>query len=170
MSRKLTSRSSLENLKREAKRWLKALRENDAEARARFAAVIPDPNPEPTLRDVQHALALEYGHPGWSSLKAAIDAKAGAGDDLAALMAAANAGDTARAAELLDADPSIVSERGTSRGTPDCERRSTSVCIMSRSCACCSTAVPIQTFATKATTRFRCTSPPNGWIWRSFAC
>ena len=38
MRRKLTPQSSLETLKREAKRRLKALRENDTEARARFGA------------------------------------------------------------------------------------------------------------------------------------
>src|SRR5262249_1541725 len=45
---------------------------NDAEARARFQRVKPDGPSEPTLRDVQHALALEYGHAGWSALTAAL--------------------------------------------------------------------------------------------------
>jgi hypothetical protein len=73
MVKKLTPRSSLENLKREAKRWLKALRANDAEARARFERATPSGPPDPTLRDVQHALALEYGHAGWSALTAALE-------------------------------------------------------------------------------------------------
>jgi hypothetical protein len=76
MVKKLTSRSSLENLKREARRWLKALRANDAEARARFERAKPN-GPRlstlPTLRDVQHALALEHGHAGWSALTAALE-------------------------------------------------------------------------------------------------
>jgi ankyrin repeat protein len=69
MSRKLTSQSTLENLKREAKRWLKALRANDAEARARLERACPEAPAEPGLRDVQHALAREYGLAGWTALK-----------------------------------------------------------------------------------------------------
>ena len=69
MSRELTPRSTLENLKREAKRWLKALRANVGEARARFDRALPDAPSEPTLRDVQHALAREHGLSGWSALK-----------------------------------------------------------------------------------------------------
>jgi uncharacterized protein len=72
MVKKVTPRSSLENLKREAKRWLKALRANDAEGRARFARARPNGPSDPKLRDVQHALALEYGHAGWSALTAAL--------------------------------------------------------------------------------------------------
>ncbi|MGH7712886.1 MAG: hypothetical protein ACREOG_16470, partial [Gemmatimonadaceae bacterium] len=69
MPRHITPRTTLENLKREAKRWLKALRENVAEARARFSRAFPDASDTPTLRDVQHALALEHGLPGWTALK-----------------------------------------------------------------------------------------------------
>ncbi len=69
MSRKLTPQSTLENLKKEAKRWLKALRANDAEARARLQRAGPQAPAEPTLRDVQHALAREHGLPGWAALK-----------------------------------------------------------------------------------------------------
>src|SRR5439155_8749352 len=36
MQRKLTSATTLDNLRREARRWLKALRENDPQARERF--------------------------------------------------------------------------------------------------------------------------------------
>ena len=69
MQRKLTPKSTLENLKREAKRWLKALRENDIEARARLQRANPTAPASPTLRDVQHALALEHGLSGWTELK-----------------------------------------------------------------------------------------------------
>lgn len=69
MNRKLTPKSTLENLKREAKRWLTALRANDAEARARFEKANPDSSSDPTLRDVQHALAREHGFAGWMALK-----------------------------------------------------------------------------------------------------
>src|SRR5438034_4124095 len=69
MRRKLTPPSTLENLKKEAKRWLKALRANDPEARARLQRADPQAPAEPTLRDVQRALAREHGLPGWMALK-----------------------------------------------------------------------------------------------------
>jgi len=69
MHRKLTPRSTLENLKREAKRWLKALRENHSEARARLERVLPGAPTSPGLRDVQRALALEHGLSGWIALR-----------------------------------------------------------------------------------------------------
>jgi uncharacterized protein len=69
MPRRVTSRTTLENLKGEAKRWLKALRENVGEARARLERALPNAPDLPTLRDVQHALAAEHGVPGWENLK-----------------------------------------------------------------------------------------------------
>jgi len=69
MPRQITPRSTLENLKREAKRWLEALRENLSEARARLERALPEAPKVPTLRDVQHALAREHGLPGWAALK-----------------------------------------------------------------------------------------------------
>jgi uncharacterized protein len=69
MPRRLTPQSTLENLKKEAKRWLKALRANVEDARARLAHALPDAPDVPSLRDVQHALALEHGVPGWTALK-----------------------------------------------------------------------------------------------------
>ncbi|MFN8580231.1 MAG: hypothetical protein U0163_04540 [Gemmatimonadaceae bacterium] len=65
----LTGRSTLENLTREAKRWLKALRAADDEAWARFRRAVPNAPGRPVLRDVQFALAREYGLSGWSALK-----------------------------------------------------------------------------------------------------
>jgi ankyrin repeat protein len=69
MHRKLTPKTTLENLKREAKRWLKALRENDSEARARLERALPEAPTSPGLREVQHALAIEYGLSGWTALR-----------------------------------------------------------------------------------------------------
>jgi hypothetical protein len=69
MPRQLTPRTTLENLKREAKRWLKALRANVGDARDRLRRVLPNSPEAPTLRQVQHALALEYGVSGWTELK-----------------------------------------------------------------------------------------------------
>jgi len=69
MPRQITPRTTLENLKREAKRWLKALQANAVDARTRLRRALPDAPAAPTLRDVQHALALEHGLPGWTALK-----------------------------------------------------------------------------------------------------
>lgn len=69
MSRQFTRATSLDGLKKEAKRWLKALRSKDAEARVRLEQSYPQAPTEPGLRDVQHALAREYGAAGWAELK-----------------------------------------------------------------------------------------------------
>ncbi|MEP7346866.1 MAG: ankyrin repeat domain-containing protein [Gemmatimonadaceae bacterium] len=69
MIRKLTPKSTLENFKREAKRWLVALRANVGEARARLERAFPAAPTNPALRDVQHALAREHGVEGWAALK-----------------------------------------------------------------------------------------------------
>ncbi len=75
-----TPRRNLESLKKEAKRWLVALRANDiGRARApesRAFAIVPA---EPALRDVQHALAREHGFAGWIALKEALEHSADSG-------------------------------------------------------------------------------------------
>ena len=120
MRRKLTPQSTLESLKREAKRWLKALRDNDTEARARFEDAHPKVPAEPTLRDVQHALALEYGLSGWVALKTAVESNGEPVSEreaaIASLVEAAGTGDTERVAKLLDEFPDIVSERALRPG------------------------------------------------------
>lgn len=122
MSRKLTPRSSLQNLRREAKQWLKALREQDPDARARLERALPDAPTDPGLRDVQHALAREHGLAGWTALKNELtrrraDTPAESRDaGVQSLLAAAERGDVARVTELLDAHPDIVSERAVLTG------------------------------------------------------
>jgi adenylate kinase family enzyme len=73
MPRKITSATSLENLRKEAKRWLKALRANDADARARLERSYPSAPENPVLRDVQHALAREHGLESWIALAQALE-------------------------------------------------------------------------------------------------
>lgn len=68
MSDELPRRRTLESLKKEAKHWLAALRDGDADAWTRFQRAIPDAPAEPGLRDVQHALAREQGLAGWNEL------------------------------------------------------------------------------------------------------
>ena len=70
---RLTAQSNLETLKKEAKRWLKALKMGDASARHRLLAVTPTAPADPGLRDVQFALAREYGLSGWVALRQAIE-------------------------------------------------------------------------------------------------
>src|SRR3569623_2460530 len=73
MGHALTPRTQLESLRKEAKRWLKAVRAGDAKALARLQAAWPEAPAEPTLRDMQPALARDYGHESWVALKAALD-------------------------------------------------------------------------------------------------
>ncbi len=72
MQRKLTSATSLDNLRREAKRWVKALRENESGARERFERAYSKHTGTPALRDVQCALAREHGFENWKELKLAV--------------------------------------------------------------------------------------------------
>jgi hypothetical protein len=72
MQRKLTSATTLDNLRREARRWLKSLRENDQDARERFDRAHPIHAGTPVLRDFQYALAREYGFDSWKELKLAV--------------------------------------------------------------------------------------------------
>jgi hypothetical protein len=69
MSRPITPATSLDTLKKEARRWLNALQSGDPAARARLLAAVPEAPAEPTLRDVQYALARELGMPGWAALR-----------------------------------------------------------------------------------------------------
>lgn len=69
MIRKLTARSSLDSLKKDAKRWLHALRACEPEALVRLQQVLPGASPTPALREVQQALAREYGFESWAALK-----------------------------------------------------------------------------------------------------
>jgi ankyrin repeat protein len=69
MPRSFTSDLTLDGLKKEAKRWLKAIRASDANARTRLVNILPYASPSPTLRDVQLAIAREFGFDGWITLK-----------------------------------------------------------------------------------------------------
>lgn len=64
--------STLDNLRREARRWLNALRAGDPSARERLQRVYPTAPARPGLRDVQHAVARELGEENWIALKASI--------------------------------------------------------------------------------------------------
>lgn len=117
MPRRLTPRSSIENLKKEAKRWLRALRAGDRAAGARLLRALPGLSDTPTLRDVQLALAREYGFAGWTDLVREVrhrspepvpEARDAAID---ALHAAAAEGKADQIAAILDVHGDIVNER-----------------------------------------------------------
>ena len=122
MPRPLTSSASLDNLKKEARRWLNAVRAGDGPSLERLRRAHPGARAEPGLRDIQHALATEYGFTSWADLKAGVARLRAGGDpssrDLAlqTLLATADEGDAARAREVLDAHPDLVNERGTLPG------------------------------------------------------
>ncbi len=114
MSRTLTSKSTLDILKKDAKRWLKALRSGDAKARQRLAAAWPQAPAEPSLRDVQHALAREYGQDSWIALKAALDdlalARQSRSERVEQVLRHAWDGDLSVAQRILKRDPTIASD------------------------------------------------------------
>jgi Leucine Rich repeat len=72
----LARKRSLDSLRKEAKRWFEAIRGDAPNARARFERAFPGAPTKPTLRDVQHALALENGFAGWTELKYRLTAAA----------------------------------------------------------------------------------------------
>jgi len=72
MRRTLTPKTNLDTLRKDAKRWLKAIRAGDAAAIARLRDAGAKPSGDPGLRDVHQALALDYGYENWVALKAAI--------------------------------------------------------------------------------------------------
>jgi hypothetical protein len=112
MSRTLTPDSNLETLKKEAKRWLKALRDGDAAAHHRLVAVTPAAPANPGLRDIQLALAREHGLPGWAALRAALDdlalARRSNAERVDIVLRAAWGGDPAAAARILTRWPQIA--------------------------------------------------------------
>lgn len=112
MTRVLTPRTSVETLRKDAKRWLKALRAAEPDARSRLTTAWYTAPAEPGLRDVQHALAREYGCESWMALKAAIEELALTGsnraDRLDRLLRHGWDGDTRIAHRIVDLYPDIA--------------------------------------------------------------
>ncbi|AZO81085.1 MULTISPECIES: ankyrin repeat domain-containing protein [unclassified Bosea (in: a-proteobacteria)] len=86
-TRELTSRSTLETIRRQAKRWLKEIEAGDGEAIARFRKLIPNHAGAAKLREVQYALARDYGLANWAALKQELAAREAAARGHAALVA-----------------------------------------------------------------------------------
>lgn len=76
MSRALSAHSSLETLRREAKRWHTAIAGGDPDAVARFRQALPGHSGAPSLRTVQQALAREHGFASWAALKQELEDRA----------------------------------------------------------------------------------------------
>jgi ankyrin repeat protein len=112
------SNTSLESLKKNAKRWLKDVRAGEPGALARLRRAYPNAPATPTLRDVQHALARERGFEGWLHLIASLREGADATPELTreqavlTLLRAAEGGDADAVADVLDHHPDIINERG----------------------------------------------------------
>jgi ankyrin repeat protein len=86
-TRELTPRSTLETIRRQAKRWLKEIETGDAEVIARFRKLMPGHAGAPKLREVQHALARDYGLASWAALKQELTTREVAARGHAALVA-----------------------------------------------------------------------------------
>jgi uncharacterized protein len=108
--------TTLDNLRKAAKRWLKALRHGDPEARARLRRAHAAAPEHPALRDVQYALARERGYDNWIALTRAVVERRTPEDSLVALLSAAGRGDAPAVAAILDAHPALLNERGVLPG------------------------------------------------------
>lgn len=113
-SRQLSSKSTPDVLKQDAKRWLTALRANDPDARRRLTNAWLEAPAEPTLRDVQHALAREYGYADWRAVLVALEEMAldrqSRAERVEQLLRHGWDNTGARARRLLARDPSLVTE------------------------------------------------------------
>jgi hypothetical protein len=112
MGKTLTPKTRVDSLKKQAKAWLKAVRMGEAPGLARLAAAWPNAPALPTLRDIQHALALEYGQRDWIHLKTtlsdmALDQQARS-ERVDTLLRHAWGGDLSVARRILERDPSIT--------------------------------------------------------------
>jgi ankyrin repeat protein len=113
MPKTLGPRATLDTLKKDAKRWLKALREGDPAAAERLREAWSDAPAQPSLREVQHALAREHGFASWARLKEALADRALAAlgpDELAAIVlrGAWDDGDRAAAARIAERHPELA--------------------------------------------------------------
>lgn len=102
--------STLDNFRREARRWLKAIRTGDAKAIGRLHRAHARAPELPALRDVQHAVAREHGYESWQALRTALDQRT----TDTALAAVAGLTHDARVAAFLEAACPDCNVRGPS--------------------------------------------------------
>lgn len=102
-------RPNLEYHRKQAKRLLAAMRDSDADARARWRQHHPAPEREPALHGALHVIAREQGHPSWPRFKQHVETQALPRAERAArLVRAACSNDVRLARVLLDNDPSLA--------------------------------------------------------------
>ncbi len=98
----------------------------DAQARQRLLAAAPAAPADPGLRDVQLALAREYGLPGWTALREALDdlalARRSQAERVEIVLRSAWEGDRAAAMRILARWPEIRAPTSTPRSRPDIAR------------------------------------------------
>lgn len=68
-----TPAETLEHLRKEAKRRLKAFRSGDSNAVNWYQHAVAEPAEHPSLRDMQHAVARSHDFAGWTELKTALE-------------------------------------------------------------------------------------------------
>ena len=104
-SRRLPVRPNLDQLKHQAKDWLRAIRNGDPQAIAEFNHYVPRPSgADIKLSDVQHALALSYQAPNWARLVQACE-----------LVDAIWRDDENVVRELVSKNPNLLHEHATIR-------------------------------------------------------
>lgn len=124
MKKQLPARPNLEQLKKQAKMMVKDHQAGDPEILKRIEESHPRwrnkteaaiARADFTLSDAQLVIANEYGFENWAKLKSHVVEREGGPSNEAgvkALREAAGRGDLERLAELLDAHPELINERG----------------------------------------------------------
>ena len=110
----LPPRSSLESLRKQAKKLVRLAAAGDPATLARVHAQLAAPGVPLTLRDAQLILAREYGFAGWQDLRAAVARREGQGLEWAAgeCERAIHANSVERLGQLVREYPSLLSWRG----------------------------------------------------------
>lgn len=115
-SKFLSSHSSFESIRKQAKKLVRQVAADDPDAVARVHAQLPAPIRPLSLRDAQLVLAREYGFAGWQDLRAAVLRHEGKGLEWAAVEAerAIHGNSVERLAQLVREYPALPSWRGDS--------------------------------------------------------
>jgi hypothetical protein len=113
-SKFLPAHPSFESIRKQARKLVRQMASNDADAVARVHAHLPAPILPLTLRDAQLVLAREYGFAGWQDLRAAVLRQEGKGLEWAAAEAerVIHENDVAKLTELIRENPALLSWRG----------------------------------------------------------
>ena len=113
-SKSLPARSSLESLRKQAKKLARDIAASDAAAIARARAHLPRVDLPLTQRNAQLVIAREYGYAGWQDLTAEVSKRLGTGLGWAAAQARGiiHDNDVERLKQLLAEYPALLSWPG----------------------------------------------------------